>query len=224
MSKNESHTHNENYVEPAKFNTFKQHQNGLGREIKIAFIGNSITLHGPAPDIEWHNNNGMAASRTENDYAHLLLRLLNENEHNSFIGNFAELERNENINEEITEKITHIFDNAPGIVVIQLGDNVGNNEQFGYFINNLNSITKKAKLKSPKVVLLSTWWEHNVKDQAIKQISDLNNAIYVYIGDIFSAKENEDRKIKQYDHGGVDNHPRDWAMNEIARRIFNKIK
>ncbi len=41
---------------------------------RVLFIGNSITLHGPRPEIGWTNNWGMAASAREKDYVHLLER------------------------------------------------------------------------------------------------------------------------------------------------------
>lgn len=39
---------------------------------RILFLGNSLTLHGPKPEIEWFGNWGMAASAQDKDYVHLL--------------------------------------------------------------------------------------------------------------------------------------------------------
>ena len=39
---------------------------------RVLFVGNSITLHGPRPEIGWSNNWGMAASAPDKDYVHIL--------------------------------------------------------------------------------------------------------------------------------------------------------
>ena len=40
-------------------------------DIRILFVGNSITRHGPKPDIGWERDCGMAASSPEHDYVHV---------------------------------------------------------------------------------------------------------------------------------------------------------
>ena len=48
-----------------------------GAAFRVLFVGNSITRHGPKPDIGWPCDWGMAASSIENDYVHLFMRMLN---------------------------------------------------------------------------------------------------------------------------------------------------
>ena len=60
-------------------------------DVRIMFVGNSITLHGVKEDIGWHNSWGMAASSEENDYVHRIVKQLENLEsifNNSFF-NFS---------------------------------------------------------------------------------------------------------------------------------------
>jgi hypothetical protein len=41
----------------------------------LFFAGNSLALHPAAEAIDWYQNNGMAASKPENDYAHLVFNM-----------------------------------------------------------------------------------------------------------------------------------------------------
>ena len=44
-----------------------------GKGLRVLFVGNSITRHGPREDIGWDGDWGMAASSLENDYLHILV-------------------------------------------------------------------------------------------------------------------------------------------------------
>ena len=63
---------------------------------KILFLGNSITLHGPAESIGWSGNWGMAASAAEKDYVHLLIahvKKVAQGEPQVMVSNVADFER-----------------------------------------------------------------------------------------------------------------------------------
>lgn len=213
----------ENYDDSEKFNEFNEHYVTTEDQLKVVFIGNSITLHGPAPEIGWIGNHGMAASHKANDYCHLLLHKLNVKTENAFIGNFAVIERINIIDTEIFRQVNTILNKKPSLTVIQLGDNIGNNEQLNFFVKNVYQVALIAKQNCQNILMLSTWWESQAKDQVIKQICDLLNIKFIYIGDLFKSDLNNDRQVKQFDHAGVDNHPRNWAMEQIADRIFTSV-
>ena len=50
---------------------------GTLRAERILFLGNSLTYHGPKPDIKWAGNWGMAASSRDRDFVHLLAAAIN---------------------------------------------------------------------------------------------------------------------------------------------------
>ena len=207
-----------------EFNSFEKQKITTIGPVKIAFIGNSITLHGPAPEIGWHHNHGMAVSLAAEDYCHTLLGLLNIQSDQAFIGNFAEAERTNIDKTEISNSLVQLIEkNQPQITIIQLGDNVTNDDQLKFFKDNLLFLTSVAKQHSQQVLVLSTWWASPAKDQAIQEVANLTQSHYIHIGDLFSSEDNTDRKKKQYEHAGVDNHPREWGMNQIAHRIFQHL-
>ena len=92
---------------------------------KILFLGNSITLHGPAPDIGWTGDWGMAASAREKDYVHQLLdRIAKEagGVPKSMIRNIADLERKQtdfNVAEALKDELAFEAD----VVILAIGEN-----------------------------------------------------------------------------------------------------
>ena len=107
---------------------FGKYENGE-KVIKIAFIGNSITLHGIAENIGWTHESGMAASKLENDYVHLLIEKIALNKNVSIeyaIVNTSGFERNFEIFDYA--RLNRIKEFSPDYVIFQLGENVSNED------------------------------------------------------------------------------------------------
>ena len=92
---------------------------------KVLFLGNSITLHGPAPEIGWTGNWGMAASAQEKDYVHLLLDRIAKaagGKPQVMIKNVADFERrlnDYNLRDELKQELAFEAD----VIIIALGEN-----------------------------------------------------------------------------------------------------
>lgn len=205
-------------------NKFELHaEPELQQDLKIAFIGNSLTLHAPSADIGWPHNHGMAASQTGLDYAHLLLQLLRLTPSQAYIRNFYPFESDTTIAASHMQSLEAVLVRRPALMVIQLGDNIGTQEDLNNFAHNLQLLVGAACAASPNVLCVSTWWHSPPKDYVIERVCQIYGAQYVFIGDLFSSAENLDRRQPSYAHGGVDAHPQDWGMKQISERLFRAI-
>src|SRR6185369_11962400 len=93
---------------------------------KVLFLGNSITLHAPAPGIGWTGNWGMAASVEEKDYVHLLtvdIAKAAGAQPRAMVRNLANFERNYETFDLATGLKSELEFGAD-IVVVALGENV----------------------------------------------------------------------------------------------------
>ncbi len=212
------------YADQDRFNAFAKAQ-GFGEEspVQVAFIGNSITWHAPAADIGWVHDHGMAASAPSADYARRVLQELGLRADQAVIGNFAELEREPIGSDTTRERLEAIFRRKPSVTILQLGDNVNSTQQLQQLCDNLCEILPTIKANSRQVLLLSTWWADPAKDSVIEKISELFGLAYVPIGDLFTSPNNLDRRERRFAHPGVDNHPQDWGMGQIAARLVAAI-
>jgi len=205
-------------------NPFNEHEKpAVQSDLRIAFIGNSLTLHDPMAEIGWSHRHGMAASAPGLDYAHALLQRLRLAPAQAYIRNFYPFESDLSVAPGHLATLQDLWRQHPPVTVIQLGDNVGNQEQLNAFAHNLQLLTAAAVQASPHVFLASTWWQSPPKDYVIERICQLYGANYVFIGDLFNHPENSDRRHITYAHGGVEAHPKDWGMDQIAERLFRAI-
>jgi len=200
---------------------FEGSENGSPR---IMFVGNSITLHSPAPQIGWYGNWGMAASSKEKDYVHLCIKHVKEKfpQASFCIVQAADWERGY---KEID--ITDIFSEAqrfnPDVIITRLSENIdADYMEADSFSDAMDKLHKylSGENKNTKLIVTSNVFANEYKDSLLKAYSQSFGAGYVYIDDYRKDKEN---MALEFQHEGVRLHPGDKGMQFIAERIIDAL-
>ena len=210
-------------------NTAEVAQGGQQQVNKIIFLGNSITNHGPAPQIGWTGSWGMAASAKEKDYAHLVVQGLcgegNTPPEAKFI-NIAAFERNYETY-DVSAQLKEAIDFAPEMIVVAIGENVAElkteQAQASFKSNLLKLLAAFKKENSPRIIIRSSFWANKVKDDILKEVAEEVNGTYVDISSLCKDEANYVRSERDFQHQGVAAHPGDKGMKAIANAILAKI-
>ncbi len=192
---------------------------------RILFLGNSITLHGPKPDIGWTNNWGMAASAEDKDYVHLVAQAFAR--HTSTtpeirVRNIADFER-QYATYPVEEQLKELFAFDPDLVVLAIGENVpalasdAAKAQFQQgVVRILNSALAKRR---PMIVVRSCFWPDAAKDQALRAAAAATEARFVDVGDLGRDPTHAARAERTFAHDGVAGHPGDKGMKALSDAI-----
>lgn len=186
--------------------------------MKLLCIGNSITLHAPAPDIGWSGNWGMAASCRENDYAHQLARRLEE------AGKTVTLRT---VNLVSLEREPETFapaalgegpDFTPDVVVIRLGENVAGPERYDAYIRGYGALIDRLLVqRAPYVFAVGNFWARDDLDEKTAALAKEKGVPFVSLK---AAQGEANEAIGKFEHKGVAAHPSDKGMAAIADTIF----
>lgn len=194
--------------------------------LRVLFVGNSITLHAPKPEIGWTYNWGMAASSRENDYVHQTMKLIHalRPDADFCAAQVANWERAYWRGEEELEFVRPARDWKPDIVVIRLGENTGENllAEHPYapaLIDMMNVFTRNGE---GRLIVTDLFWPNPAKDAEIRKAAEALEAPLVHIGDL--GMRDDMKAIGLFEHGGVAAHPGDLGMKTIAERLFDVIK
>lgn len=189
--------------------------------LKVLFVGNSITYHAPKQEIGWEGSWGMAASCSSNDYVHQAVTLLKERygEVAYAIVQLAQWELQ--FYEERTEwkdsyELAHMF--QADVVVIRMGENIPtsvlHSKDTKTHIENMIAFFSN---KSKAVVVTDSFWKRPKLDNLLKEICEEKGYIYCKISDLEADKKT--MALGLFSHEGVSIHPSDYGMQQIAKRI-----
>ena len=193
--------------------------------IRVMFLGNSITLHAPAPEIGWNRFCGMAASARERDYVHLMMAEIKKLHPDAAfcICQGAEWECQYKSGERVYDIYEGAREFGADVIIVRLIENCPENEvdleifqkQLGEYLCFLSG-DKESK------ILLSTSFWHHALDEGIRRFAEKCGYPLVELGDL-----GEDRTMKAiglFAHAGVENHPGDLGMKVIAERLFKGLQ
>lgn len=186
--------------------------------LKILVVGNSITRHGPKPDIGWDRDWGMAASVPEKDYVHLLYAKLRA----AGVSPFMMIRQASGweigyLNEDILDKFhdERAFD--ADIVIYRLGENVKKETKYAFrekleaFINHI--------CPRGKVIFATCFWKNEIVDDGIRDLAEKRGEQCV---DIVCTAEDQ-MALGLFEHKGVAMHPGDKGMEMIAEKLGDAV-
>lgn len=189
---------------------------------KVLFVGNSITKHAPAPNIGWYGDWGMAASKKENDYVHLIMKKLDEDKPADYC--IAQCSKWESSYVNGTEILNQYYQTARDFnadtIIIRIGENIKLNSTIEEckrcFIEMISYFNKD---KNAKVIITNLFWKNEQLNNMIQEIAIENDFIFCDIADI--EKDEKTMALNEYEHEGVSVHPSDFGMKCIADKILN---
>ena len=206
-------------LEPSKFVTFEP-----GYGLKVMFVGNSITLHGPNAELGWHGNWGMAASEKEKDYVHLCMaHIRKEHPDASFcICQVAEWERCYKTGEEKLPLFENAREIESDIIISRLCENCPHEEfnadhYFEEYSKLMEYLDKSGKAKK---IVTTSFWKHP-SNEPMERYTKVNGAAFVDLSDL--GELDEMKATGLFEHKGVAHHPGDLGMKTIADRIIEKL-
>ena len=197
-----------------------------GGNPKIMFVGNSITRHAPSPEIGWLSDCGMAASKLENDYVHLVMaRTLEKYPKASFcIVQAAHWERSY-LDFNFDENFSSAKSFKPDVIICTISENIPEDmfekESFAQKLYELHTYLKGGN-ENCAVIEGSNFFSSGKKDEGIKLYAEKYGAHYVDLSDLIKDDINLAKGL--FEHRGIQIHPGDTGMRAIADRYIDKLK
>jgi hypothetical protein len=196
---------------------------------RILFLGNSITLHGPAPDIGWLGNWGMAASAKEKDYVHVLthsIAQLTGSKPEVQTASLIDFEHNYatyNADAKLKQQLAFKAD----IVVVAIGENVRTFASEAAKTSFSDGFLKLLKLLKnngqPAIFVRGCFWPDKTKDAIMQRCCAEVGGVFVDISALGKDESNFAQSERKFAHHGVAIHPGDKGMKAIADALFSAM-
>ncbi len=193
---------------------------------RMLIIGNSIMNHGPAPELGWFNNNGMAASAPEKDFVHLLTGQLR-----AFyppmtvtLQSGGDFERQFGTTTYSLDEFKEVLQQTkPDLILVRIGENIDQEQvvkrdfekRFRQLVDYLANYGQPVRL-----VFTTSVWNRPQSDTVVRRVAIEKGHGLV---DLSCMVGQSQYLARQYTDSGVADHPNDAGMQRIADLIWAKI-
>lgn len=210
--------------------TKKQEDKNISRWVAV---GNSITWH--PINSNWDGEYGMAATKKENDYVHILdSKFKKINPASSFEIAWA-VDWESNHKDYDLSYFNQFFHGDETLVVIRLGENVTSIEDyesdFRLLVQHIKTLSPKAKIIISGIFMSSSI-HLSEKEKIQKNIAELEGCTWVNINHLDTNRNKskvgtqvmgDDGNLHVISNQTVADHPSDEGMIAIANAIYDAI-
>ncbi len=180
---------------------------------KVVVLGNSIVQYGPDQSIGWNGNWGLAASRKENDFIHLLLQSLKAKKNDVAV-------RFKNIADFESGYLTFSLSTLDSLrdadmLIIKIAENVKSSQpSYRQFISKYDQLIRYLNPSGKAVkLIIDGFWKNEKVNNDIRSYAVQQKIALVSITDISSDSKNR----------GTAGHPNDRGMRMIAERVWRYV-
>lgn len=196
----------------------------MKKELRILFVGNSITWHPVKEEIGWLNEWGMAASCEDNDYVHIVMKKIKEDIPGAdYKITWAVAWEREYWDAVHLVAFREFLNFRPDIIVVKINENVSaaNNEEYPYkqyYEKLLDYLNPKGE---SQIILCTGFWKMGIIDEAVRCVAAERRLPLVELN---SLDKDEMKATGLFAHAGVAHHPGDKGMMAIAELISAEIQ
>lgn len=197
---------------------------------RVLYLGNSITLHGPAPAIGWTGNWGMAASSADKDYVHRLtaeIARATGQRPEIRVRNIADFERGYPTF-DVPQRLKDDIEFQADLIILAIGENAAEptteaaRQEFAAALARL--LTSLRHAGKPAIFVRGSFWPNATKDTLLRQAAADAGATFVDIAALGRDKSNAASSERAIEHAGVAGHPGDKGMQALAEALWAAIR
>lgn len=197
---------------------------------KLLILGNSVALHGPAPQIGWRGKWGMAASSRDKDFAHVLHSQVckaAQGEPELLVLNLADFERKQtdfDFDQGLKESLAFEAD----VTIVAVGANAPALEteeaKTRYRMAFEQLLSRLQPKKATTLLVRGEFWPDPTKEQIMREVCEKAGGTYVPLKDLNKEPANLGSADQKFEHEGVAGHPGDRGMQLIADELWHALE